>query len=409
MRWLSQIYAGGTPDRSNLEYWSNGTIPWLNSGSVNDWEVRSPSALITPAGYASSSARWVPAKSVVIALAGQGKTKGMVARTEIRATTNQSMAAIVPGNQLEYRFLQYWLTSNYQSIRNLAGGDLRDGLNLQHIASIECPLPPMDEQRRIADFLDAATAQIDELIAEQERFIALLRERRRSVVDHVLLDHGVDLSDLEAPMVPTGWRVVLLSQVLRELTNGYVGPTRDILVEDGVRYIQGMHIKAGRIDFERRPFFVRRDWHAARPRIHLREGDVLIVQTGDIGNVAVVPSDFGEASCHALLIARARLDTITGEYLGAYLSSCYGYGQLIKRATGALHPHLERGIRSTPVVVPPLTTQAGVVAAVVDQNEKIDSMIGEMGRNIALSKERRASLITAAVTGQIDVSTGRAA
>ena len=70
-----------------------------------------------------------------------------------------------------------------------------------------------------------------------------------------------------------------MGRTLRQLTNGFVGPTRDILVETGIRYIQGTHIKSGRIEFDRRPFFVSQDWHELRPRIHLREGDVLIVRS----------------------------------------------------------------------------------------------------------------------------------
>ena len=120
---------------------------------------------------------------MVIALAGQGKTKGTPARLEIAATTNQSMAAIVPSSGIDHRFVYFWLASNYQSIRNLAGGDLRDGLNLQHIGSIEMPLPPYAEQRLISDYLDQETKKVDALVSEQEGLVRVLRERRRGIVD----------------------------------------------------------------------------------------------------------------------------------------------------------------------------------------------------------------------------------
>jgi type I restriction enzyme S subunit len=123
-----------------------------------------------------------------------------------------------------------------------------------------------------------------------------------------------------------------LSLVLDQLTNGYVGPTRDILMESGVPYIQSLNIKNGRIDVSKREFFVSRSWHNERPRIHLLEGDVLIVQTGDIGQVAVVPEGFGEASCHALQIARVNRKVMTGPYLGSYLRSSFAYHSLLSRA-----------------------------------------------------------------------------
>jgi len=268
------------------------------------------------------------------------------------------------------------------------------------------PLPPVCEQRAIADFLDRETARIDKLIAEQQQLIDLLQERREAVVDLTLTRHGFEVpahfEDYHAKL-PVGWRVILLGRTLQQLTNGFVGPTRDILVDQGIRYIQGTHIKAGRIDFDRRPFYVSRDWHEQRPRIHLRAGDVLIVQTGDIGKVAVVPPDFGEASCHALQIARTHPEILSGEYLSAFLSSRLGYQSLLSRATGALHPHLEAGIRSAPIVLPPLETQDRIVIEVVEQTAKIDDLVTETEKFIELSRERRAALITAAVTGQIDV------
>ncbi|WP_114416997.1 restriction endonuclease subunit S [Marinospirillum perlucidum] len=96
LRWISSIYAGGTPDKRNVEFWENGSIPWLNSGSVNQSEITKPSALITVEAFRNSSAKWIPAGGLVVALAGQGKTKGTVAQLTIESTCNQSMAAIVP-------------------------------------------------------------------------------------------------------------------------------------------------------------------------------------------------------------------------------------------------------------------------------------------------------------------------
>ena len=112
-----------------------------------------------------------------MALAGQGKTKGMVAQLGIDATCNQSMAAIVPNERIEARFLLYWLYVNYSRIRNLAGGDLRDGLNLEMVGSINCLLPSIIEQQSIINFLDKEVSRIDTLIAKKQQFIERLKEK----------------------------------------------------------------------------------------------------------------------------------------------------------------------------------------------------------------------------------------
>jgi type I restriction enzyme S subunit len=85
-------------DRNRLDYWVKGEIPWINSGAVNQVIIKEPSEYITELGLKNSSAKYIPVNSLVMALAGQGKTKGMVAYTSIETTCNQSMAAIVPKN-----------------------------------------------------------------------------------------------------------------------------------------------------------------------------------------------------------------------------------------------------------------------------------------------------------------------
>ena len=182
LKWISTIYAGGTPSKTIESYWENGTVPWINSGAVNQTYILEPSTYITKTAYENSSAKWIPKKALVMALAGQGKTKGMVAQLGIDTTCNQSMGAIIP-NDLSYaRYLFWWITANYQNIRNMAGGDLRDGLNLEHLGDIHCPLPTKDEIKKITSFLDHETEQIDSLIVKAESAIQLMKERRTALI-----------------------------------------------------------------------------------------------------------------------------------------------------------------------------------------------------------------------------------
>ncbi len=182
MKWISNIYAGGTPDKTNLSYWTDGTIPWINSGEVNQFFITKPTTYITKEAYANSSAKWIRADSLVMALAGQGKTKGMVARLGIETTCNQSMAAIETINEYESRLLLWWITANYQRIRNMAGGDLRDGLNLDLLSNMPCPSMPLEEQKLIADYLDDKTTKIDTLIIKNTKAMELLKEKRTALI-----------------------------------------------------------------------------------------------------------------------------------------------------------------------------------------------------------------------------------
>ena len=273
----------------------------------------------------------------------------------------------------------------------------------------DVPITDVAHQRAIADYLDAETARIDALVAKKRRLVEVLEERSWLAFESALRRRGIDVpstlehDEIARTIVAPGWRVLKLSSLLRQLTNGYVGPTRDILQDDGVRYIQGLHVKGDVVDFDRHPFFVDEAWHRARPRTSLLTGDIVIVQTGDIGKVAVIPPGFGEANCHALLIARVNTDLVSSEYLGAFLQSHFGYHSLLRVATGALHPHLEFGIRDVPVLLAPVEDQSEIAAEVSNERSRSGQAQRAIRRQITLLQEHRQALITAAVTGELAV------
>ena len=98
-----QLATGGTPSTDKPEYWENGTIPWLSSGEVHKKIIRFADGRITEKGFQYSNARFYPTHSILIALAGQGKTRGTAAITEIEVTSNQSIGAVIPNEELVER------------------------------------------------------------------------------------------------------------------------------------------------------------------------------------------------------------------------------------------------------------------------------------------------------------------
>lgn len=170
-----KIYSGGTPDTKKNEYWENGTVPWMSSGEVNLKIVHETEKFITEIGLKNSSAKFVPKNSIVMALAGQGKTRGKVARTRIDLTTNQSLAAITLDERTicsDYIF--HFLETQYEALRQLSSGNSgRGGLNLQMISAYRIPIPCSNSpekslaiQSEIVRILDKFTALTAELTAE---------------------------------------------------------------------------------------------------------------------------------------------------------------------------------------------------------------------------------------------------
>ena len=198
--------------------------------------------------------------------------------------------------------------------------------------------------------------------------------------------------------LPDGWRTIRLSRVNTKLTNGFVGPTRDILRDKGVRYLQSLHIKGNRILFDT-PYYVSEEWSKKHSKSVLKAGDVLIVQTGDIGQVAVVDERFAGCNCHALIIVTSKPKYIAGPFLSAVLNSNYGYHSLKSVQTGALHPHLNCTIiRDLFIPVPPIDQQRSILAFLDVETGKIDRLMGVRRRQIEVLREQRAAVIHHAVT-----------
>jgi type I restriction enzyme S subunit len=166
---IADCISGATPASGMVDYWKEGTIPWLSSGEVNKGTVYDTDKMITQAGYDSCSTKMVPPGAVVIALAGQGKTRGLVARTRISLCTNQSLCAVITKESMNSDFLYYFLKTQYQQLRSASSGDGgRGGLNLQIIRGFRVPVPSLEVQREVVRVLDTFTELEEELEAELE-------------------------------------------------------------------------------------------------------------------------------------------------------------------------------------------------------------------------------------------------
>ena len=167
---VAECYAGATPSTKVAAYWDNATIPWMSSGEVHNGRVSATEKKISQAGYDSCSTKMVPANSVVIALAGQGKTRGTVAITEIELCTNQSLCCIIPNSSVISDYLYYHLKLRYEEMRNLAGiAEGRGGLNLKLIQGIRILVPSKAAQEEFVAFArqsDKSKFELEQTLSE---------------------------------------------------------------------------------------------------------------------------------------------------------------------------------------------------------------------------------------------------
>lgn len=173
---IVDVGTGATPLRNNRAYYNDGTIPWVTSGAVNAGIIRTPTELITPLALAETNVKLFPAGTLLVAMYGEGQTRGRVAELAIEAGTNQAVAAVLfdEDNAFLRPFMRLFFEDSYQRVRALSIGGVQPNLNLGMIRDTFIPLPPLDEQREILRRAAVALETVDRLAAQIDRTTSAL-------------------------------------------------------------------------------------------------------------------------------------------------------------------------------------------------------------------------------------------
>ena len=272
------------------------------------------------------------------------------------------------------------------------------------------PVPPPAEQSAIATFLDRETGKIDALVAEQERLMALLKEKRQTVISQAVTK-GLDLnapmkdSDVEwIGTIPQHWDIKGLSRVIRNgtsITYGIVQAGPDI--EGGIPYIRTSDMN-GEVLPETGYLRTSHEIAQAYERSSVAEGDLVVAIRATVGKTLPVPARLDGANLTQGTAKISPGKKITMQFL-YYLLNSVGASQAFEAISkGATFKEITLdALRKFRIAVPPLTEQRGITAFLDIEAGRFDTLIYEANRAIALLRERRAALISAAVTGKIDV------
>lgn len=178
---IARVYSGVTPSRAVSAFWG-GTIPWVTTTEIDFDRISTTQQTITEAGLVGSSAKIAPVGTVLVAMYGQGKTRGKSAILDIPAAMNQACAAIEPDSSLDAEYLLYYLTAHYQEIRALSNSGSQENLSGELIRSIEIQLPPIDFQQKVSSIIRVAT----EAVASLEQLIAKKRDIKQGLMQELL-------------------------------------------------------------------------------------------------------------------------------------------------------------------------------------------------------------------------------
>ncbi len=298
-----------------------------------------------------------------------------------------------------------WALKSQGYIQSLQAtvNQLRDGQSIKYgdFDKVPLPLPPADEQRAIADFLDEQTSRIDALIDKQTQLITTLRERRDACWSRAYAEAA------NAGEIP-------LRRVIDSIADGPFGSslTSAHYVDAGTRVIRLGNIGVNEFKDEDAAFIA--DEHAATLESHrARQGDVVVAGLGDdrmpLGRAALVP-DIGPAIVKADCYRLRPSPAVSGAFLAWALSAPQVRAQMQLLARGSTRQRLNTTVvRDVLVPQADAAAQRRALARFGADASRVDTLIQKTQQHIALAQERRAALITAAVTGQIDVRTaGRA-
>jgi type I restriction enzyme, S subunit len=282
--------------------------------------------------------------------------------------------------------------------------------NYSEMKNIVLAVPPESEQSSIASFLKLEVSKIDGLIAEQEKLIALLKEKRQAVISHAVtkgLNPNAPMKDSGIEWlgeVPAHWEVKRLKFALSDVKAGPFGSalTKDMYIADGYRVYGQEQVIPG--DFTIGDYFISSERFADLQQYEVLPGDVLVSCVGTFGRIAVVPEDVVPGIINPRLIRLRAVLGVIPEYLCELLRSNVVYEQLSLLSRGGTMDVINIGTLSEIwLPVPPQHEQAEVLRKLAVVSHGFGGLVEQAEKGIDLLKERRSALISAAVTGKIDV------
>ena len=222
---LTTVETGKTPLRSNKQFWDNGTINWATTTEVNETYIVSTNEKITNQAVAELKMKILPINTILLAMYGQGKTRGKVALLRIESTINQAFASIKPNKNYSTNFIFNYLDKSYEKIRDLSHGSNQDNLNLDIVKALQIPLPPLKEQEKIAEILTTW----DEAITKQTELLEAKELQKKALMQKLLS------GEVRFDGFSDKWEEVKIKDIF-EITRGYVLAVTEMSQEQTAEY-----------------------------------------------------------------------------------------------------------------------------------------------------------------------------
>ncbi len=407
--WIGEWGAGATPAKGTPEFYTNGTIPWLRTGELNNGIVTNSEIKVTPYALQKCSLRECKVGDVLIAM--YGATIGKVAIAGIDLTTNQACCACTP-YQVYNKYLLYYLMASKQRFIDLGEGGAQPNISREKIVAFPFPLPPLSEQKRIVakieellpkveeygkaqDTLDKLNAELPERLKKsilQEAIEGRLvpqdpndepasvllekirKEKARLVKEGKLKKKDLEelpISEDEKPFeIPESWEWVRLISISKAIHYGY---TASASLSGNAKLLRITDIQNDKVNWHTVPFCTIKEKDLESYQLHNR--DILIARTGGTVGKTYIVRELNDISVFASYLIRAiPLDTVNEEYIKLFMDTPYYWTQLTEATSGTGQPNVNgQSLSKLIIPLPPLAEQKRIVA-------KIEQLLGEIDK-----------------------------
>jgi type I restriction enzyme S subunit len=308
------------------------------------------------------------------------------------------------------KFLQYYtLTDEFiNQVDSSTYGSKMPRASWEFISLLSIPKCSFDLSIKIANFLDHETAQIDTLIAKQEKLIELLKEKRQAVISHAVTK-GLNINALMKDsgvewlgQVPEHWTVSRYKYCTSRVVVGIAEAATHAYSEKGIPIIRATNIKEEGININD-TLYLKESFANMNEGKYLYTNDIITVRTGYPGISAVIPETLDKSHCFTNLVSTPK-SSHCPHFLNEYLNSRMGKAYFALFGWGSAQKNISVPIlQEFPIAYPELAEQKKIVVAVQNEKNKFNLLISNVQNSIKLMQERRTALISAAVTGKIDV------
>lgn len=361
---------GYTPSKSKEEYWTNGTVPWFRMEDIRE----NGNILSKAIQYVSESAikgSLFPADSIIVATSA---TIGQHALIKVPSLANQRFTYLVLKDefkeQIDIMFIYYCCFKLDEYCKECLNQGNFVSVDMKKFLKFKFPVPPLEVQREIVRILDNFTFLTAELAAE----LAARQKQYEYYREYLFENH---ISDVD-------WK--RLDELFPFIRNGFVGTIKSFFTNeiDGIRYLEGTNIHDGVIS-DNEVLYVTKEFHEKHIKNQLKADDILMVQSGHIGECAVVGKKYEGANCHALIIM-SNGGKCLSKYYVYYFHTLKGFKSLTPAITGGTIKHVLAGkVGKIKVPVPHLEVQQRIV----DILDRFDALCNDITSGLPAEIEAR--------------------